>query len=251
MSKYKVCSGCSKELPANADYFHRCKARPDGLRGDCKECRGGKYTNKLNIPKGYKQCNICKEVKPETTDYFYRRNKKLLRGTCIECWLEQSDKYIEDNPKYIIKYRRNYYKENKKRIKKIRRKYYKKNYFKFRKHTNKRRLRKRDIKSDLTNNQWDETLKYFNYSCAYCGMSKEQSQIKYNEALNQDHIVPLSEGGEFTKYNIIPACKGCNSSKHAKELVSWYSGYEYYSSKRLEKIINYINKHSEQRASSN
>ena len=33
------------------------------------------------------------------------------------------------------------------------------------------------------------------------------------ERLTQDHVIPLSKGGQHIKENIVPACPSCNSKK--------------------------------------
>lgn len=48
--------------------------------------------------------------------------------------------------------------------------------------------------------------------CNYCG-SEEQ--------LSLDHIIPKKSGGTDTAENLIYACKACNSSKGAKDLLEW------------------------------
>lgn len=60
---------------------------------------------------------------------------------------------------------------------------------------------------DLTEVQWLAIKAAYRYRCAYCGKRK---------ALTQDHIVPVSHGGEHTASNIVPACQSCNSSKGAR-----------------------------------
>jgi len=59
--------------------------------------------------------------------------------------------------------------------------------------------------STLTHDQWQEILKAYDYKCAYCGTSKKK--------LTQDHIIPISKGGEHTVQNVIPACMRCNREK--------------------------------------
>lgn len=61
--------------------------------------------------------------------------------------------------------------------------------------------------SDLTIAQWKEIKAAFAYRCAYCGTKPH--------TLTMDHITPLSRGGNHTASNIVPACRSCNSSKHA------------------------------------
>ena len=69
------------------------------------------------------------------------------------------------------------------------------------------RARKRGATiSDFTHNQWLRILAAYNGLCAYCGK-------KFKE-LTQDHVIPLSKGGNHTASNIVPACTPCNSRKY-------------------------------------
>ena len=43
--------------------------------------------------------------------------------------------------------------------------------------------------------------------CAYCGS---------RDSLTIDHVIPKSEGGRDTWYNLITACQGCNSRKGSR-----------------------------------
>jgi 5-methylcytosine-specific restriction endonuclease McrA len=45
--------------------------------------------------------------------------------------------------------------------------------------------------------------------CVYCGAP----------ASSIDHVRPLAAGGDETEDNLVPACDGCNRSKHAKLLI--------------------------------
>lgn len=58
----------------------------------------------------------------------------------------------------------------------------------------------------ITNQQWNELLREYNFRCAYCG-------IQTNMTI--DHVIPLSKGGKHSIENIVPACAGCNSHKCA------------------------------------
>jgi hypothetical protein len=49
--------------------------------------------------------------------------------------------------------------------------------------------------------------------CAYCG-SKEK--------LSADHLLPTARGGPDEGFNLVLACKSCNSSKGCKDLLQWY-----------------------------
>ena len=60
-------------------------------------------------------------------------------------------------------------------------------------------------RNDFTVSQWRRMKKLYNYTCVYCG--------KKPPKLTQDHVIPLSKGGEHTFTNIVPACQPCNSKK--------------------------------------
>jgi 5-methylcytosine-specific restriction endonuclease McrA len=63
---------------------------------------------------------------------------------------------------------------------------------------------------DFTSAQWKALQEHFSHRCAYCGRRAKGH-------LTQDHITPLSKGGNHTLSNIVPACKSCNSKKHTGE----------------------------------
>jgi 5-methylcytosine-specific restriction endonuclease McrA len=48
--------------------------------------------------------------------------------------------------------------------------------------------------------------------CVYCG----------DRATTADHVRPLSSGGRHVIENLVPACRSCNSSKHAALLSAWH-----------------------------
>lgn len=99
----------------------------------------------------------------------------------------------------------------------------------------KRRHQKRDDFA-LTNEQWKETLSYFDNKCAYCG---NESEVTY------DHFHPFSKGGDFMKGNIIPSCRSCNSSKNADYFHEWYPKQTFYSADRESKILKYIERNKQ------
>jgi len=60
--------------------------------------------------------------------------------------------------------------------------------------------------------EWSELIKRTGNLCLMCGVSGEAVM------LTQDHIVPISKGGDNTIKNIQPLCRGCNSIKGIKTL---------------------------------
>ena len=87
----------------------------------------------------------------------------------------------------------------------------------------------------LSHQEWKEAVIFFGGACAYCGGTPRR-----NQRLTRDHLEPVSNGG-LTEYgNIIPACKSCNSSKNAKDVIEWYTAQTFYDKARLENILKFI-----------
>ncbi|GIG62944.1 hypothetical protein Lfu02_73160 [Longispora fulva] len=78
-------------------------------------------------------------------------------------------------------------------------------------HTRKRRNRIVAAIGSHTDREWREMLRRHAGRCAYCG----------KQAVERDHVVPLTRGGSDFVSNLLPACRGCNCSKNNKLLVEW------------------------------
>lgn len=174
------------------------------------------------------QCTNCGEWKPANDDYFYFSfTKDRFLRECILCKqdyynknkdriLEYVSEYQSINSKYYANYTKEYERNNKE-----------KTYIK----RQRRRSKKRQLPNTLTLEQWENATKFFEYRCAYCGKESH---------LEQEHFIAISKGGGYTKGNIIPACKSCNSSKGNKHFDEWYPKYKYYSEERKVKIYKYL-----------
>lgn len=61
----------------------------------------------------------------------------------------------------------------------------------------------------------DERLKMvLPQACCYCGSQS---------ALAVDHLIPKKQGGKNTGDNLVWACRSCNSSKGARDVLEWLS----------------------------
>jgi 5-methylcytosine-specific restriction endonuclease McrA len=55
--------------------------------------------------------------------------------------------------------------------------------------------------------EWAEILEVHDRRCAYC--------LRRHDALQQDHVIALANGGAHAADNIVPACPKCNRRKSA------------------------------------
>jgi endogenous inhibitor of DNA gyrase (YacG/DUF329 family) len=75
--------------------------------------------------------------------------------------------------------------------------------------------------NDFTKEQWLEVLEAFNYHCAYC--------LKPLDAVDREHMTPISRGGDNTLSNIVPSCRSCNVKKNDRTLLEYVAagGFHY------------------------
>jgi hypothetical protein len=98
--------------------------------------------------------------------------------------------------------------------------------------------KRKEKEHKMTKQEWMDCKSYFNNSCAYCGISEQESKLKFNELLHKEHL--YHEGRNDIK-NCVPSCKECNSEKHEKTLNEWYNGNnQKYTYERYHKIYQWI-----------
>jgi hypothetical protein len=271
--EHKECSRCHKFYPASTKYFTK---QLDKLTAACKFCTNKKQ--KIEIKDGYKLCCMCKNELPATCEYFDKSSKGKfgLDSRCKSCKREyrnknigrfkalQKERYIQNRDNEIAN-RKIYYQNNKEVIRQKSREYHQKNKDIIRKQHHeywnrtkelrkiatkkrinnnielykqidrnihhRRRSKMKQVKSFLSVNDWTNIKWCFNNECAYCGECVE---------LTQEHFIPVSKNGEYSKNNIIPACQYCNSSKNDSDFFTWYPKQQFYSKKREVKILKYL-----------
>lgn len=59
---------------------------------------------------------------------------------------------------------------------------------------------------------WDRLVAALGGTCAYC---------QRRGPLSVDHLIPVASGGRDEMANYAPACKSCNCSKGASDVMSW------------------------------
>lgn len=93
---------------------------------------------------------------------------------------------------------------------------------------------------NITDEEWDSIKEYFNYQCAYCGISEIESKIIHKQNLHKDHIY---HDGNNDIDNCVPACRSCNTSKHDIYFNDWYNeNNPKFNIERLDKIIKWATK---------
>lgn len=197
----------------------------------------------------FKTCTDCGKDLPLTLEYFGRRSdsKDGFKHRCKQC----DSNYKQEHKENIKKLGRKYWNAHKDRLNKNKKIYRKNNIEKIKEQDKKyrlkhpesrkiqsqlRRARENHVAATLTSNEWNEIKEYFNNKCAYCGTETN---------LTQDHFVPVSKGGAYTKENIVPACISCNCSKNNKDFFEWYPTSEHYSTKRESRILSYVDGNKE------
>lgn len=71
--------------------------------------------------------------------------------------------------------------------------------------------------------------------CGYCGKDVDPN---VKRALHIDHIVPMSQGGVNSRWNLVKACVSCNSSKDRHSLIDFYGRTAEFTPERYEAVVN-------------
>lgn len=281
MDKLKKCNKCDRELPMTKGYFWKNRNCNDGFQKTCKECSGWKFTKLPKDPKaGYKICTRCNKELPATTDFFTvnRSTPSGLYSLCKKCKSKVDFEYRQKNKEKIAENDKGYYEANKEKIKEYRLDYYNKNFDKIsaknkeyyeenkeeikektkiyainnpqkvRKWKKKwqdnnqeylsvkrhiRRANKAKTEHSLTLDQWEQCLEFFNYKDAYTGLPME--------VISQDHIIPISKGGPYTRDNIVPCEININCSKQDSDMEEWFRKQPFFNKERLNRIYEWVN----------
>lgn len=193
----KVCSKCGEAKPLAA--FCKDKTRPDGHFPWCRECktaiRKAKYAEAARL----------------STQRWRAANKDYIRTKARECY------YPNRNRAKLAANNRRYQERHPERVLATKRSWCARNPAKSAEYDSRRRAHMLAVEvNDFTAAQWQETLAYFSHACAYC--------LRTDVPLTIEHMTPVSRGGSHTASNIIPACKSCNCSKHARTVLEFVAG---------------------------
>lgn len=197
----KTCTKC--HVPKLLDEFHVYRRNADGRQSACRMCRKAidaeRYAN----------------------DTLGRRSKTLAREPDR---LQEHRQYYQDHRDAVLvrtgayqktpkgravtkKSGTRYYATHQDKVKAYSKAYAQEHPEAIRAYAKTRRARKAGAAmNDFTAAQWAEMQIAYDHRCAYCGKLAKGH-------LTRDHIIPLSQRGNHTFANIVPACSECNSKK--------------------------------------
>ena len=66
----------------------------------------------------------------------------------------------------------------------------------------------------LRQSRWWQSL-IGQVACCYCATALGKKDV------TMDHVVPISQGGQSVRSNVVPACKECNTRKRDMTAVEW------------------------------
>lgn len=222
-----------------------------GKKRHCGCRKERKTRDKINLPEEYyiktKECVQCGKDKKYAEYYFQECFDKdnnityIFHTICIECSKENAKNRILNNREsHLESLRKNNKRENIKINKRLHSKkqreegyqaqYQKDNPDKIREYARKHR------NHDITTKEWESCLKFFEYKCAYCGISMNESKQKFKEKLHKEHV---DHEGYNDIRNAVPACKSCNDKKWQFDMEEWFREQSFFTEDRLQKIIQW------------
>lgn len=231
MENTRRCSVCEKEFPATAEYFHRCKALPGGLRVDCKLCR--KWQSKEYFSKNRERLLRADKERREREGEEHLAKRRARRAV-IARRINESRRlayrvnpeparalaraYRAANPEKKSQQDRRWREANLERVKANKRRWRAANLDRHRLsqriHAAKRRGRQLATGESFTKEEL--LIRYHSQGgrCWWCGAG-------LNGTYEADHLVPLARGGGNGIANIVCSCSACNRSKGAKLPSEW------------------------------
>jgi len=113
---------------------------------------------------------------------------------------------------------------------------------------NNKRAIKNDAIGNLTVEDFETALEYFEGKCVYSG-----EKIDSKEKISIEHVIPITSGGHSMAFNCVPVIRKYNTIKSGYHLLDWWRTYtkngreSLYNPYRLLKLINYMLKSLEAR----
>ena len=166
----------------------------------CRECEGklieGENWSTSRAKKNDHACIPCEKARKHQ---YYQEHKEKYQAYARK-------RYYENRDERLV-YARQYRKKHKKEQRAYFHQYRKENPDKVQECRQRRRASITNAAiNDFIAADWQAVLIHYDNKCAYCGEAKM--------ALELEHIIPISRGGNNTISNIVPACEACNDKKY-------------------------------------
>ena len=162
-----------------------------------------------------KTCSICGQEFPATIKFFHRL-KNGLQAACKSCNIQRAAKWNKENlerrREIVMSSQRKHPETHKKSCSK----YAKENPDQIRVQHARRRALKTAAEGNFSKEDIENLLIEQEGKCFYCS--------KYiTNSYTVDHKIPLIRGGSNYKENLCLCCKHCNSTKHDKTDIEYFS----------------------------
>lgn len=224
--------------------------------GDCevRKLRLGNFAFMKDGSMTARTCTNCRKLKSRSHFTPHKKGFDGLFGSCRDCRLVYGNNWVEENKEKIkakrdarpIEFKekekvrlRKYYLANKDWLadvnKERNKKHYKENPDMYRLNGLRRRALQKLLPNDLTNAEYQSTLKFFGNACALSGET---------ENLHADHVIPISIGhGGTTVSNMVPLSSDLNFSKNNRNVFEWFKDNKEplnLSQDKFDSMIRYI-----------
>lgn len=191
-----------------------------------------------------KICKTCGEVKDLECFGINRQNKDGLKHACKICTSAYQKQYYKDNLEKATakarkyreahpEYQKRWNKANPQKTAAADEKWRKAHPEQVCIKVQRYNAIKKSLISDFTIEQWGACLLYFDHKDAYTGLPMDNP--------SQDHVIPVSKGGNYTVSNIVPCEHSINCSKGNRDMVTWFRKQTYYDIEREKRILAYMN----------
>lgn len=173
----------------------------------CKSC------GKLTFPYTKYSCRKCYDKAKRSTPEYREKHRNEMREAYhanIDAARAKSNAYYHSEHGKLIVQRVNRKSAIKRadRIHAYNKEYRSKNRAKINAGIKNYKAKVRSLPYDLTPEQWENILKFYENRCAYCR--------KRSKVFHKEHKIPVTRDGPYSASNIVPSCPDCNSRKQNK-----------------------------------
>lgn len=211
----KRCTKCGELKPVRE--FVKDPQKKDGYYSSCRQCYRVKYLSnrekEIARVRDYQQRNHESLIAYKKEYYKENREREIQKMAVRREKRKDADKeYRDRNREKLNAYSALWASLNKVRLSARLKLWRKNNPEKTKAQKSNRHARERGAAGTVTAHEWEELKRFYNYTCLCC--KRREPEIK----LTQDHVIPVSMGGEHSIKNLQPLCGSCNSKKSKKHI---------------------------------